>query len=125
MKSQELQAKNDFDQQDAEKQKAHSQEIRVQVERQKGEIAQQTEEVQEDLDKVEPAVIEAQQAVKMIKKQNLVEIRSMSNPPPIIKMALESVCLLLGNIKVILISWIFLKIKFLLLLIIFWFHKFF
>ena len=104
VKSQELQAKNDFDQQDAEKQKAHSQEIRVQVERQKGEIAQQTEEVQEDLDKVEPAVIEAQQSVKMIKKQNLVEIRSMSNPPPIIKMALESVCLLLGNIKVILIS---------------------
>ena len=97
MKSQELQAKNDFDQQDAEKQKAHSQEIRAQVERQKGEIAQQTEEVQEDLDKVEPAVIEAQQAVKMIKKQNLVEIRSMSNPPPIIKMALESVCLLLGE----------------------------
>ena len=104
MKSQELQAKNDFDQQDAEKQKAHSQEIRAQVERQKGEIAQQTEEVQEDLDKVEPAVIEAQQAVKMIKKQNLVEVRSMGNPPPIIKMALESVCLLLGNIKVILIS---------------------
>ena len=97
MKSQELQAKNDFDQQDAEKQKAHSQEIRVQVERQKGEIAQQTEEVQEDLDKVEPAVIEAQQAVKMIKKQNLVEVRSMGNPPPIIKMALESVCLLLGE----------------------------
>merc|ERR1712038_876781 len=40
---------------------------------------------------------EVQQAVKMIKKQNLVEIRSMSNPPPIIKMALESVCLLLGE----------------------------
>ena len=107
MKSQELQAKNDLanaklkqmvkDQQEAEKQKAHSQEIQILVERQKVEIAQKTEEVQEDLDKVEPAVIEAQQAVKMIKKQNLVEVRSMGNPPPIIKMALESVCLLLGE----------------------------
>ena len=32
-----------------------------------------------DLEKVEPAVIDAQQAVKSIKKQHLVEVRSMEN----------------------------------------------
>lgn len=34
-------------------------------------------------------------AVKSIKKQHLVEVRSMANPPISVKMALESVCILL------------------------------
>jgi dynein heavy chain 1 len=50
-----------------------------------------------DLEQVEPAVLEAQQAVKSIKKQHLVEVRSMSNPPSVVKLALESICLLLGE----------------------------
>ena len=36
-------------------------------------------------------------AVKSIKKQHLVEVRSMGNPPPAVKLALESICLLLGE----------------------------
>jgi dynein heavy chain 1 len=36
-------------------------------------------------------------AVQSIKKQNLVEVKSMSNPPAPVKMALESICLLLGE----------------------------
>lgn len=36
-------------------------------------------------------------AVKSIKKQHLVEVRSMSNPPLLVKLALESICLLLGE----------------------------
>lgn len=46
---------------------------------------------------VEPAVLDAQQAVKSIRKQHLVEIRSMANPPALVKLALESICLLLGE----------------------------
>lgn len=34
-------------------------------------------------------------AVKGIKRQYLVEIRSMANPPTIVKLTLESICLLL------------------------------
>lgn len=34
-------------------------------------------------------------AVKAIKRQHLVEIRSMANPPAVVKQALESICLLL------------------------------
>lgn len=34
-------------------------------------------------------------AVKAIKRQHLVEIRSMANPPAVVKLALESICLLL------------------------------
>ena len=36
-------------------------------------------------------------AVKSIKKQHLVEVRSMANPPNAVKIALESICLLLGE----------------------------
>ena len=36
-------------------------------------------------------------AVKAIKKQHLVEVRSMANPPSAVKTALESICLLLGE----------------------------
>lgn len=36
-------------------------------------------------------------AVKEIKNQQLVEVRSMANPPPIVKLTLESICLLLGE----------------------------
>ena len=41
------------------------------------------------------AVIDAQNAVKNIKKQHLVEVRTMANPPAIIRMALEGICTLL------------------------------
>ncbi|KAK8783262.1 hypothetical protein V5799_015396, partial [Amblyomma americanum] len=60
-------------------------------------IAEKRSSVMADLAQVEPAVIEAQQAVKSIKKQHLVEVRSMGNPPFAVKLALESICLLLGE----------------------------
>lgn len=41
--------------------------------------------------------INKNKAVKSIKKQQLVEVRSMANPPAIVKLALESICLLLGE----------------------------
>ena len=107
VKSAELQAKNEAanaklkqmvkDQQEAEKQKTQSQEISKLLEVEKVTIAAKKKEVMADLEQVEPAVIEAQNAVKSIKKQHLVEIRSMANPPATVKMALESICLLLGE----------------------------
>lgn len=107
VKSQELQAKNEAanaklrqmvkDQQEAEKKKVQSQEIQLEIEQQTIQISQKREDVMDDLAQVEPAVIEAQQAVKEIKKQQLVEVRSMANPPAVVKLALESICLLLGE----------------------------
>ncbi|XP_050499617.1 dynein heavy chain, cytoplasmic isoform X4 [Diabrotica virgifera virgifera] len=107
VKSQELQAKNEAanaklrqmvkDQQEAEKKKVQSQEIQQQLAEQTIHIEQKRSEVMADLEQVEPAVIEAQLAVKSIKKQQLVEIRTMANPPALVKLALESICLLLGE----------------------------
>ncbi|XP_022824430.1 dynein heavy chain, cytoplasmic isoform X3 [Spodoptera litura] len=107
VKSQELQQKNEAanaklrqmvkDQQEAEKKKVESQEIQVALEKQTKEIEAKRRDVMADLAQVEPAVIEAQNAVKSIKKQHLVEVRSMGNPPALVKVALESICLLLGE----------------------------
>jgi len=107
VRSSELQNKNEEaneklkqmvkDQQEAEKQKQQSIEISILVEKQTKEIAIKRTEVMRDLERVEPAVIEAQNAVKSIKKQHLVEVRSMGNPAAIIRMALESICVLLGE----------------------------
>ncbi|KAM9294157.1 cytoplasmic dynein 1 heavy chain 1 [Gastrophryne carolinensis] len=107
IKSQELELKNAAandklkkmvkDQQEAEKKKVMSQEIQEQLHKQQAGIADKQRSVKEDLDQVEPAVIEAQNAVKSIKKQHLVEVRSMANPPAAVKLALESICLLLGE----------------------------
>ena len=38
-----------------------------------------------------------QLAVSSIKKQHLVEIKTMGNPPAAVKMAIESICVLLGE----------------------------
>ncbi|XP_018619664.2 cytoplasmic dynein 1 heavy chain 1 isoform X1 [Scleropages formosus] len=107
IKSQELEMKNAAandklkkmvkDQQEAEKKKVMSQEIQEAVYRQQEVIKEKQLRVKQDLDQVEPAVIEAQNAVKSIKKQHLVEVRSMANPPAAVKLALESICLLLGE----------------------------
>uniref|UniRef100_A0A1A8G9X4 Cytoplasmic dynein 1 heavy chain 1 n=2 Tax=Nothobranchius TaxID=28779 RepID=A0A1A8G9X4_9TELE len=107
IKSQELEAKNAAandklkkmvkDQQEAEKKKVMSQEIQEAVYKQQEVIKDKQLSVKQDLDQVEPAVIEAQNAVKSIKKQHLVEVRSMANPPAAVKLALESICLLLGE----------------------------
>lgn len=38
-------------------------------------------------------------AVQSIKKQNLTEVKSMASPPAPVKLALESVCLLLNGVE--------------------------
>jgi dynein heavy chain 1 len=53
--------------------------------------------VMADLAKAEPAVEEARQSVNNIKKNHLQEVRSMQRPPTGVKLAVESVCALLGH----------------------------
>lgn len=85
------------DQQEAEQRKTSSLEVQCALEEQEKEIASRKEIVLNDLAKAEPAVIEAQQSVSNIKRQHLTEVRSMANPPAGVKLALESVCTLLGH----------------------------
>ncbi|POS87247.1 cytoplasmic dynein-like protein 1 heavy chain 1 [Erysiphe pulchra] len=106
-KKDELQQKNEeaneklqrmlCDQKEAESRKAISLEIQVALEKQETEVAERREIVLNDLAKAEPAVQEAAKSVQNIKRQHLTELRSMSNPPQGVKLALDAVCTLLGH----------------------------
>ncbi|GAA97827.1 uncharacterized protein L969DRAFT_96169 [Mixia osmundae IAM 14324] len=85
------------DQREAEQQKAASITLQGQLERQNIDIASRKGAVMSELAEAEPAVEEAQLAVSNIKKQQLTEVRSMTNPPEAVKMAMESVCMALGS----------------------------
>ncbi|KAK3716178.1 dynein heavy chain [Vermiconidia calcicola] len=85
------------DQRQAEQRRATSLEVQSALEKQEEEIAKRREVVLEDLANAEPAVAEAQRSVQNIKRQHLTEVRSMQNPPAGVKLALESVCTLLGH----------------------------
>ncbi|QIW99025.1 hypothetical protein AMS68_004543 [Peltaster fructicola] len=85
------------DQQEAEQRRAASLEIQAALDKQEKVVAERREVVLGDLAKAEPAVIEAQRSVSNIKRQHLTEVRSMQNPPSGVKLALESVCTLLGH----------------------------
>lgn len=85
-----------FEQNEAERKREFSVEAKVELEKQELEISKRREIVMSDLELAEPAVLEAQRGVQNIKKQHLTEMRSMSNPPATVKMAMESVCILLG-----------------------------
>ncbi|CCH61061.1 hypothetical protein TBLA_0D05690 [Henningerozyma blattae CBS 6284] len=60
------------------------------------EVQARRSRILQDLESIQPIINEAQQGVQNIKKQHLIEIRSMNNPPPMIKFTLEAVCWLLG-----------------------------
>lgn len=85
------------EQQEAEKNKSESLKMQKFLVNQNKEIEDRKKIVMEELAEAEPAVLEAQQSVRNIKKQHLTEVRSMTNPPAAVKLAMESVCSLLGN----------------------------
>jgi dynein heavy chain 1 len=85
------------DQQEAEQKKLASIEISAALAEQEKHIEQRTAVVMADLADAEPAVLDAQAAVRSIKKQHLQEVRTMANPPEAVKLAMESVCTILGH----------------------------
>ncbi|ORZ40908.1 dynein heavy chain [Catenaria anguillulae PL171] len=85
------------EQQEAEQKKAQSQQMSQVLEQKNRMIAERRRHVEDDLARAAPAVLEARNSVSGIKKQQLTEVRSMGNPPEAVKLAMESVCTLLGH----------------------------
>ncbi|KAI8873838.1 hypothetical protein GQ42DRAFT_152391 [Ramicandelaber brevisporus] len=106
-KNQELERKNTLaseklnkmvvDKQQAEEKKASSLKIQKDIARQNELIDSRKSIVLKDLANAEPAVLEAKSSVQSINKKDMSEVRAMTNPPPLVKMALEAVCCLLGQ----------------------------
>ncbi|KAI7931816.1 dynein heavy chain [Pyricularia oryzae] len=85
------------DQQEAEQKKADSQVLQKSLGEQEKDVAARRAVVMEDLSKAEPAVEDAKASVSKIKRQHLTEVRSMSSPPQGVRLALDSVCTLIGH----------------------------
>jgi len=99
------------DQREAENEKKKSETLQEQIRNEKKMIEIKKAEVEKELAdvrffryktsllflKVLPAVEEAKSAVSGIKKQQLVEVRSMASPPKAVQLAVEAICLLLGE----------------------------
>ncbi|SJL06320.1 related to Cytoplasmic dynein 1 heavy chain 1 [Armillaria ostoyae] len=85
------------DQQEAEQKKAASIEIQAALVEQDKHVEQRRAIATADLANAEPAVLDAQAAVSNIKRQHLQEVRTMANPPEAVKLAMESVCTILGH----------------------------
>ncbi|KAI9494709.1 dynein heavy chain [Zychaea mexicana] len=85
------------DEKEAEQKKAASIQIQDALEIQNKEIQERRAIVLDDLANAEPAVMEAQKSVSNIKRQHLTEVRAMGNPPEAVKLAMESVCTMLGH----------------------------
>ena len=76
------------------------------------------DEAQAELGKAMPMLLEAEEALKKINKNDITEIKGYANPHPIVLMVLEAVCILLNektdwaNIKVVMMDLNFLdKLK--------------
>ena len=82
---------------EAEKQKHQIIEVSQLLDKQTKEITIKKAQAKQDLEGVEPSGIDVQNAMKSTKNQHLVEVSSMANQPPIIKMALESAYILLSE----------------------------
>eukprot|EP00761_Pharyngomonas_kirbyi_P012437 gb/GECH01012464.1/.p1 GENE.gb/GECH01012464.1/~~gb/GECH01012464.1/.p1 ORF type:complete len:4713 (+),score=1227.40 gb/GECH01012464.1/:1-14139(+) len=87
------------DQQEAEDKKKESEKIQEQLEEQSKDIGERKGKAQEELSEALPALEEAQQAVKKIRKRDLDEIRQLRNPPAPVKKTLEAVSIVVFKAK--------------------------
>jgi dynein heavy chain 1 len=61
------------------------------------EISERKKVVEKDLAKAEPALVDAQQSVSCIAKNQLDEIRALARPPVAVKLTVEAVAIMLGE----------------------------
>jgi dynein heavy chain 1 len=83
------------DQQVAEEKRRASVALQAQLDERNVEIQKQKASAYADLEKAEPALISAQQAVSAIQKKHLDEIKALPKPPEKIRLTLEAVAMLL------------------------------
>lgn len=87
------------DQQEAEDKKKESEKLQEQLEVQSKDIEVRKSKAQEELSEALPALQEAQQAVKTIRKRDLDELRQLRSPPAAVKKTLEAVSIVVFKAK--------------------------
>ena len=54
------------------------------------------DECQRDLDDAQPALDAAIKALNTLKPKDITLVKSMTNPPPLVKLVMEAVCIMMG-----------------------------
>uniref|UniRef100_A0A0G4FLJ2 Dynein heavy chain, cytoplasmic n=1 Tax=Chromera velia CCMP2878 TaxID=1169474 RepID=A0A0G4FLJ2_9ALVE len=93
------------EQSEAEERKRQAELLSKELEKKSEEIVKRTEVVKTQLAEAEPALVEARNSVRSIKKSNLDEIKAFNNPPALVKLALEPVIVMLSGSKGEAVSW--------------------
>jgi hypothetical protein len=92
------------DQQVAEEKRRASVALQAQLDERNVEIQKQKASAYADLEKAEPALINAQQAVSAIQKKHLDELRALPKPPDKVRWTLEAVAMMLEG-KPVKLDW--------------------
>lgn len=85
------------DQREAESKRDISVQIGNEIKVQEAQIGQRKESVESELMQARPALEEAENAVRSIKKTDLDTVSRFPSPPQPVKFALEAVCVMLGE----------------------------
>jgi dynein heavy chain 1 len=85
---------------EAEKRKVEAEKVSEQVRKHEADINRRKDEAQRELDEAEPALLRAQDGVKLINKRDLDEIRNLARPPMNVKLTLECVAMMMGESSV-------------------------
>ncbi|CDR94382.1 cytoplasmic dynein heavy chain, putative [Babesia bigemina] len=85
--------------------KKEAEELNLSLEEERSLIMDRNNEVQQQLSQVTPLIEQSQREVEAINRKTLDELRSMSNPPPVIKATMETVVMLLTNSTSTHIAW--------------------
>ncbi|GFE54116.1 dynein heavy chain, putative [Babesia ovis] len=92
-------------QEEAALKKKEAEILNVSLEEERLILTTQNDEIQAQLADVAPLIEQSHQEVKSINRKSLEELRSMSNPPPIIKHTMETVVMLLTNSTHTQVAW--------------------
>jgi len=84
-------------QQEASQAKEEALKLSEEVSKSNVEIQKQRDLANVELGEAEPALLEAKDAVSNVKKAQLDEVRNFSNPPELVKVTMEAVCVALGE----------------------------
>eukprot|EP01035_Chromulina_nebulosa_P017680 gene17680-23270_t len=84
-------------QNEAEIKKALAEKLTIELKNQNEEITIRKEIVEKELSEAEPALLSAKQSVQNIRKAHLDEVRALGRPPPLVKLTLEMVCIMIGE----------------------------
>lgn len=85
------------EQRNADEQQKKMEQEKIKIEKEKEETEKLAADAEQELKKAEPALIAAREALEMLDKKFIAEIKSFPTPPPIVATVMSAVMIVLGK----------------------------